>query len=458
MPPGNARPSAKESKTCQTRRSRPALLCRSPLRPPSPLAPPTGTIRKPARALPYKIIDFCASLRVTVVLFVLAFILVFFGTWAQVDAGIWTVVKQYFRWWFVWIPMKILLFRTIDIPENYGIPFPGGWTLGALLLTNLLAAHATRFKLTWKRSGIMILHSGLIVMMLGEFFTGVFAIEGRMTIVEGFASNFVESDRHYELAIVERSNPKVDDEILVPGSFLKEGSVLKNPELPFDIEVVRYMVNSEIWRPKVGERNLATEGIRRHRIAIEKRESPGVESAGEFPSAYVTLRQKNTSVPLGTYLVSTWFSFLNCQPDTVTQDGRNYQISLRPQRSYRDYTIELNKFQHKKFVGTNVAKDFRSFVRLIEPGKGENRQVEIYMNHPLYYRGETFYQSSLAVCAKGTILQVVHNWGWWLPYLSCAMVSGGMLIHFGIMLVNFLGIQGFALFPGVGSSRTKKTH
>src|SRR5207237_7069133 len=96
---------------------------------PVPAAP---AAQKRPRSLPYRVLEFCASLRVTVVLFVLAFILVFFGTWAQVDASIWTVVKTYFRWWFVWIPFKVLAFRTIDIPESYGIPFPGGWTLGAL--------------------------------------------------------------------------------------------------------------------------------------------------------------------------------------------------------------------------------------------------------------------------------------------------------------------------------------
>jgi hypothetical protein len=423
----------------------------------APSSTPAPAIKKQVRGLPYKTLEFCASLRVTVVLFVLAFALVFYGTWAQVDAGTWTVVNQYFRWFYVYIPLKILVFRAIDIPENYGIPFPGGWTLGVLLLVNLLAAHAIRFKLSWKRSGIMILHTGLIVMMLGEFFTGVFAIEGRMTIVEGYASNFVERDRHYELAIVDRSEPKVDDEYRVPGSFLKDGNLVQHAELPFDIEVVRYMTNSTIRRLKDKESNSATVGVGQHRIAVARGEAAGVDpnQSGEFPSAYVTLKRKKTGESLGTYLLSTWFAFLNCQPDTVTEDGKKYQISLRPERSYRDYTIQLNKFQHKKFVGTEVAKDFRSFVRLMEPAKEENRQVEIYMNHPLYYRGETFYQASLPFLFTGTVLQVVHNWGWWLPYLSCALVAGGMLIHFGIMLFNFLGVQG--ILPGFGAVRTKKT-
>jgi hypothetical protein len=69
--------------------------------------------------------------------------------------------------------------------------------------------------------------------------------------------------------------------------------------------------------------------------------------------------------------------------------------------------------------------------------------VEIYMNAPLYYRGETFYQSSWTTDprtgkADGTILQAVRNPGWLLPYLSCAIVGLGMLVHFGLTLFRFV--------------------
>jgi hypothetical protein len=416
---------------------------------------PEPNLRKPRRSLAYKVLQACASLRVTVVLFLLSFLLVFWGTWAQVDSSIWTVVNQYFRWWFVFIPLNIIFFRALPIPEHIGIPFPGGWTLGALLLTNLLAAHALRFKLSWKRSGIILLHAGLIVMMLGEFFTGVFAIEGRMTIVEGFKSNFVDSDRHSELAIVDRSDPTVDKEVVIPGSRLKKGAVLSAPELPFDVEVVDYMMNSDLRKVKAKEVNPATEGIGLHRIAVPKGETVGVDpnQSVEIASAYVKLKVKGTGEPLGTYLVSSWYTFLNRPADTVSLSGKRYSVSLRPQRTYRDYTIQLSKFQHKKFVGTEVAKDFRSFVRVIEPDKNENRSVEIYMNHPLHYRGETFYQSSLHPLTTGTVLQVVRNFAWWLPYLSCVMVACGMLVHFGIILFRFLGVQGVIPRPARGSAK-----
>jgi len=94
-----------------------------------------------------------ASLRVTVVLFALSMFLVFAGTLAQVELGMWTAVDTYFRSALVWIPFPAfclfrtdLLWRFQGLQDAGSFPFPGGWLLGGLLLVNLLAAHAVRFK------------------------------------------------------------------------------------------------------------------------------------------------------------------------------------------------------------------------------------------------------------------------------------------------------------------------
>src|SRR6185369_2062467 len=95
----------------------------------------------------WKFVEALASLRLTVTLFALSLALVFYGTLAQVDEAMWTVVLKYFRSIIVLIPLKVVFFRALDVPGT--LPFPGGWTLGFLLLVNLLAAHAMRFRLTW---------------------------------------------------------------------------------------------------------------------------------------------------------------------------------------------------------------------------------------------------------------------------------------------------------------------
>ena len=47
------------------------------------------------------------------------------------------------------------------------------------------------------------------------------------------------------------------------------------------------------------------------------------------------------------------------------------------------------------------------------------------MNNPLFHSGETFYQSRFFPGEKGTVLQVVRNPVWWMPYLSCVIVTAG---------------------------------
>ena len=63
--------------------------------------------------------------------------------------------------------------------------------------------------------------------------------------------------------------------------------------------------------------------------------------------------------------------------------------------------------------------------------RGTVRDVRIWMNNPLRYRGDTLYQSSFdAETEKGTVLQVVDNKVWMAPYVACMIVALGMLGQF----------------------------
>jgi len=68
----------------------------------------------------------------------------------------------------------------------------------------------------------------------------------------------------------------------------------------------------------------------------------------------------------------------------------------------------------------------------------EDREVLIYMNNPLRYAGETFYQASFDPDDHGSVLQVVRNPTWLTPYFSCVLVATGLLIQFLSHLIPFL--------------------
>lgn len=77
----------------------------------APASHPPAMPRARSRNPLYQVLKVLASLRLTVVLFVLALILVFVGTLAQMDAGIWNVVKTYFWSIYVWVPFQIFVLR-----------------------------------------------------------------------------------------------------------------------------------------------------------------------------------------------------------------------------------------------------------------------------------------------------------------------------------------------------------
>src|SRR5438128_10074825 len=110
----------------------------------STLEPAAAAARQPFMKTPAgRFVHGLASLRLTVVLFALSMVLVFVGTLAQMDEGIWTVVTRYFRSFGVWVPFQLFVKlgqvffgvpKTVQIADHWGFPFPGGWTLGSLLL------------------------------------------------------------------------------------------------------------------------------------------------------------------------------------------------------------------------------------------------------------------------------------------------------------------------------------
>ena len=72
-------------------------------------------------------------------------------------------------------------FTGIRKIRRWKIPvFPGGYLIGMLLLLNLIAAHTSRFKFSREKIGLWIIHAGLILLLLGQLSTDMFAVESQM--------------------------------------------------------------------------------------------------------------------------------------------------------------------------------------------------------------------------------------------------------------------------------------
>jgi hypothetical protein len=390
----------------------------------APAVPLSEKKRKPKTPL-QQAMAFFGSLELTVTLLTLSILLIFFGTLAQLDQGVWTVVKDYFRSWLVWVDFQIFFPRDRAVPG--ALPFPGGNTLGALLLINLMVAHAQRFKLSKQKIGLTVIHAGLILLLVGEGLTGLFADESNMSIDEGGSSNYSEDIRHTELAFVDSSDAKTDLVTVVPESQLRSGKRIQSPQLPVDIQVDAYYKNS------VMEKDPSGAGFR-VKQAPEISGTQTAEGGIDMPTALVTLFPKGSDKALGSYTTSVWLKSSN----DLDVNGKKYALNLRFERSYKPYTFYLKDFRFDRYPGTEIPKNFESTVRIVDNEHKVDREVKIWMNHPLRYRGDTFYQASYKPDESGTVLQVVKNPSWLIPYISCVLVTLGLILQFGFSLSRSL--------------------
>lgn len=368
-------------------------------------------------------VKFFTSLQLTVVLLAFSIILIFAATLDQVHLGVWAVQEKYFRTFFVLWSVK-----GVPVPV-----FPGGYFIGGLLLINLLAAHVCRFKLSWKKSGILLAHSGLILLLVGELLTGLWQREYQLRLDVGQTRNYSESYRDNELAIIDASDPQWDEVVAIPDGRLASGGDIQVSKLPFRVVVRAFYPNATVQMRDQLPNAPAAPATRDigARLALFPMAITYKQDDRNFPAAVVELVGPEGS--LGTWLVSTML----LEPQTFDYAGKTWRLALRATRNYQPYSITLLKFSHDRYPGTDIPKNFSSKIHLRSDDGKADRDVVIYMNNPLRYGGMTFYQQSFANEDRTSILQVVHNPSWLLPYVACILMGLGLLVQFSLHLFGF---------------------
>ena len=369
-----------------------------------------------------------SSLRLTVICLAAALVLVFAGTLAQVHQGLYFVQEQYFQSWFVWWAAPSGSFR---IPV-----FPGGHLLGALLLGNLIASIIRRFSFTWRKVGIQLIHLGIIIMLAGGLATDLLSVTSNMRIRQGATKNYSEDTTRVELAVIDQSDPQSEQVTAIPGGLLADGGTITHELLPFRTLVRSFYRNSDLQMTGGPDSKAVPAAANGAGTRISVKEKPHATKMEErdVMSAVLEIIPAKGGKSLGTWLVSD----IMAEPQEFDLDGRPWSLQLRPARYYKPYSLTLRKFTHEVYPGTRIPKKFSSKIMLADDEHHEHREVVIYMNHPLRYLGETYYQSGFEPDDSGTILQVVRNPGYQAPYIACAIVSLGLIYQFTLHLVGFI--------------------
>jgi hypothetical protein len=364
------------------------------------------------------------SLKLTIFCLACAMVLVFVGTLDQVHIGIYEAQNRYFKSFFLYFtPPR----TTLRIPW-----FPGGYVIGGLLLVNLIAAHVSRFKFSWKKAGILLVHSGLILLLVGQLLTGLFQVESQLRLNQGETKNYSESFYHDELALIDTSATDSDRVVSIPDSKLSRGNKIDLPAESLQLVVNDFYPNSVlISRSQLPSPNYPH--LQLGPMAVAARVAKTYkQDERNTPSVNVSVIRNGETV--GTWSLASAFP----QPVSFELDGKSYQLVLRPKRYYKPFSVQLLQFSHDRYAGTEIPKNFSSRVRISDPTAGSGRETLIFMNNPLRYRGLTFYQAGFGNNDTTSILQVVKNPSWLLPYISCGVIIFGLLVQFSMHLVGFV--------------------
>jgi hypothetical protein len=406
-----------------------------------------------------KIVGFFTSLKLTVVLLAFSVVLVFVGTIAQADEGLYGAQAHYFKQW--------LVIGAHFFGHKIPLILPGGYLLGVLLLVNLISAHIYRFEFSRKKIGIQLAHAGVIVLLVGQLSTDLLSRELQMHFAEGDTRNFSESATEYELNFVAGDQvTAISEKILKPGNVLSPAQT----GLPFTIRVKEHWHNSDInFRAPMMQNvpPLTTNGVARN---FDFRKVEDVKAMDQRNVPTVLLEFSTTAGSVGTWVASDWIGDASLveavrngymqmgadmaqkianqlvAPQWIEADGKKFTFTMRPARVRHPFSLTLLKASHTTYLGTDIPKDFRSRVRIDNTQTGEKREVEISMNHPLRYGGYTYYQyqmdagqaAQMAGRTATSVLSVVRNPGWLTPYIGCAMVGAGLLIQFLYHLAGFV--------------------
>ncbi|HMP74386.1 MAG TPA: cytochrome c biogenesis protein ResB [Kiritimatiellia bacterium] len=353
------------------------------------------------------------SPKITVVCLSILLVLTFWGTLYQVDHGLYAAQERFFNSWIIWL--------------GGFVPLPGSQLVLFVLLINLLGYSINLLIFEPLRPGILLIHLGLLILLLGGAKTRYFAEESYLSLWEGETSNVSASYIDWELALWTNQGI-VRDVIATDADTLRPGERITFGDTGITAEVEVAHRNARAFQSTAGPGDLISsfdiariEGIRRNKDPVQDVFATilRVEAPGQEPVRLALFGEDISS-----------HGFIGA-------DGLKYHFNLRHKRKLLPIQVTLLDFNRSIYPGTEIAREFSSLVEIEEGGFA--RRLTISMNKPLRHRGFTFYQQSYQERPTGeqaSTFAVAKNYGRLLPYVSTGIIFIGMTLHFSIMLVQ----------------------
>lgn len=342
-----------------------------------------------------KALKLISSLKLTVLCMFLLGVLIFWGTLDQIEHGLYLAQERFFNSLFVFLGP---------------VPVPSVRIIMWVLFFNLVAALIVRFRYSWKNIGLVITHLGLVILLVSGFLTLHFSKEFHVDLYEGESSNTASDYMNWELVIIQEDNGKIS-KLSIDEKDLNETLSMTGLALPLKIKS-KY-INSRYFDTPFAGRILKE-------MPLEKDYEKNVRALILASSSSEDIILQGDDEP----------------SHSLQYEGRDYVLLLRRKQYKLPFALELIDVSRELHPGTGVAKSYQSEVVIHE--NDSSRELTISMNKPFRSGLYTAYQSSFAINEEGeemTVIAVVQNPNYSLPYIASLICSLGLFIHFGQMFL-----------------------
>ena len=356
---------------------------------------------------PQRLVSLLASLKLTTLCLVLLMVLTIAGTLYQIDHGIHEAKVRFFTAWFF---------------LAYGVlPFPGGKLVMGVFSVNLIAGLATKLPLRRDRTGVWLLHIGLLGLCASAFCTYLLSQESTLTLREGQGAAVSISERQWELSVRNGG----EDSRTVTGmqtSRRSVGRLYTPPGTQLRLRLDNFYDNctpATVTEP--GRSVLSNSPDIRALTPLPSERDPAANRAGARFTVEATGKTSDLLLYAGTQ-------------NAVSPGSGHVSLALRKRRIPLPVHIRLVDVERTLYPGTQVARSYESTLEISHGVSGTaTRRAVVSMNHPLSVAGITLYQSGYAMDADGreiSTLQIVKNPVRVLPYAASLLTGVGLLLHF----------------------------